>query len=92
MWLTRGQDAKAAYDAGAIYGAVDFVATSPRCVNVEQAQEVMAAAPLLPVCWRVPQSRDIADVVDKARCYHLRRCNCMVMNQQYIDTLRGALP
>lgn len=35
--LTRGQDAKAAYDAGAIYGGVDFVATSPR--GVEQAQE-----------------------------------------------------
>ncbi|MFP1558765.1 hypothetical protein ACLB1T_25915 [Escherichia coli] len=41
--LTRGQDAKAAYDAGAIYGGLIFVATSPRCVNVEQAQEVMAA-------------------------------------------------
>ena len=44
--LTRKADAKAAYDAGAIYGGLIFVATSPRCVNVEQAQEVMAAAPL----------------------------------------------
>ena len=63
--LTRGQDAKAAYDAGAIYGGLIFVATSPRCVNVEQAQEVMAAAPLQYV--GVFRNHDIADVVDKAK-------------------------
>ena len=67
--LTREQDAKAAYDAGAIYGGLIFVATSPRCVNVEQAQEVMAAAPLQYV--GVFRNHDIADVVDKAKVLSL---------------------
>ncbi|MGU0015654.1 phosphoribosylanthranilate isomerase [Escherichia coli] len=46
-----------------------FVATSPRCVNVEQAQEVMAAAPLQ--CVGVFRNHDIADVVDKAKVLSL---------------------
>ena len=85
--LTRGQDAKAAYDAGAIYGGLIFVATSPRCVNVEQAQEVMAAAPLQYV--GVFRNHDIADVVDKAKVLSLAAVQLHGNEEQlYIDTLR----
>lgn len=44
--LTRGQDAKAAYQAGANYGGLIFVASSPRCVSLSPAQTLMAQAPL----------------------------------------------
>ncbi|MDO1920923.1 bifunctional indole-3-glycerol phosphate synthase/phosphoribosylanthranilate isomerase, partial [Escherichia coli] len=44
--LTRAQDANAAYEAGAIYGGLIFVPTSPRAIGVEQAREVMTGAPL----------------------------------------------
>ncbi|GHA28038.1 bifunctional indole-3-glycerol-phosphate synthase TrpC/phosphoribosylanthranilate isomerase TrpF [Oceanisphaera arctica] len=45
--LTRPQDAAAAHLAGAVFGGLIFVAKSPRCVDIEQARIVMAAAPLL---------------------------------------------
>ena len=89
--LTRGQDAKAAYDAGAIYGGLIFVTTSPRCVSVEQAQEVMAAAPLQYV--GVFRNHDIADVVDKANALSLAAVQLHGNeDQQYIDALRDVLP
>lgn len=44
--LTREEDALAAYEAGAIYGGLIFVASSPRVVTEAQARQVMTAAPL----------------------------------------------
>nr|WP_314267800.1 bifunctional indole-3-glycerol-phosphate synthase TrpC/phosphoribosylanthranilate isomerase TrpF [uncultured Moellerella sp.] len=44
--LTRGQDALAAYQAGASYGGLIFAEKSPRKVTVSQAQAVIHAAPL----------------------------------------------
>ena len=44
--LTRPEDAAAAYQAGAVFGGLIFVAGSPRCVDHEQARCVMAGAPL----------------------------------------------
>ena len=44
--LTRPEDAKVVYEQGAIYGGLIFAPTSPRCVNVTTAQQVIAAAPL----------------------------------------------
>jgi phosphoribosylanthranilate isomerase len=38
----REQDAQAAYEAGAIYGGLIFVDSSPRAVSVEQARKVIA--------------------------------------------------
>ena len=58
--LTRAQDANAAYEAGAIYGGLIFVPTSPRAVNVAQAREVMTGAPLQYV--GVFRNSDITDV------------------------------
>jgi len=44
--LTRPQDAAAAYEAGAIYGGLIFVESSPRNVSETQARDWIAAAPL----------------------------------------------
>ncbi|AHG18261.1 indole-3-glycerol phosphate synthase [Chania multitudinisentens RB-25] len=44
--LTRPQDAATAYQAGANYGGLIFVGRSPRCVDITQAREVIAGAPL----------------------------------------------
>ncbi|CPR20252.1 bifunctional indole-3-glycerol-phosphate synthase TrpC/phosphoribosylanthranilate isomerase TrpF [Brenneria goodwinii] len=44
--LTRPEDAQAAYQAGAVYGGLIFVASSPRHVSEEQAQRLIHSAPL----------------------------------------------
>ena len=44
--LTRAEDAKAAYAAGAVFGGLIFVEGSPRCVSVAQANAITDAAPL----------------------------------------------
>ncbi|WP_033575532.1 bifunctional indole-3-glycerol-phosphate synthase TrpC/phosphoribosylanthranilate isomerase TrpF [Dickeya chrysanthemi] len=44
--LTRPDDAAVAFQAGAVYGGLIFVASSPRCVTTSQARAVMAGAPL----------------------------------------------
>ena len=89
--LTRPQDARAAYDVGAIYGGLIFVATSPRCVSVEQAQEVMTAAPLQYV--GVFRNHDLTDVLAKANTLSLAAVQLHGNeDQQYIDALRDALP
>ncbi|WP_341501348.1 bifunctional indole-3-glycerol-phosphate synthase TrpC/phosphoribosylanthranilate isomerase TrpF [Gallaecimonas sp. GXIMD4217] len=44
--LTRPQDALAAYRAGALFGGLIFAPRSPRCLSVDEAEAVMAAAPL----------------------------------------------
>ncbi|WP_392566483.1 bifunctional indole-3-glycerol-phosphate synthase TrpC/phosphoribosylanthranilate isomerase TrpF [Utexia brackfieldae] len=45
--LTRPTDALVSYQAGAVYGGLIFVATSPRAVTVEQAKQVISGAPRL---------------------------------------------
>lgn len=89
--LTRPQDAQAAYDAGAIFGGLIFVATSPRAVTPEQAREVMAAAPLNYV--GVFRNAPVHDVV--ARASELSFAAVQLHgneDQAYIDTLREQLP
>jgi len=44
--LTRAEDAKAAYAAGAVFGGLIFVEGSPRNVSVAQARAITEAAPL----------------------------------------------
>ncbi|GAL04765.1 indole-3-glycerol phosphate synthase /phosphoribosylanthranilate isomerase [Photobacterium aphoticum] len=44
--LTHADDAAAAYQSGAVYGGLIFVAGSPRQVDIEQARMVMSGAPL----------------------------------------------
>ncbi|MDA8479304.1 bifunctional indole-3-glycerol-phosphate synthase TrpC/phosphoribosylanthranilate isomerase TrpF [Citrobacter sp. Awk 4] len=89
--LTRPQDAKAAYDAGAIYGGLIFVASSPRAVSVEQARDVMAAAPLRYV--GVFRDADIAQVCEKATTLSLKAVQLHGHEDQaYVNALRAALP
>jgi len=44
--LTRAEDAKAAYAAGAVFGGLIFVEGSPRNVSVAQARAITEASPL----------------------------------------------
>ncbi|NDO80916.1 bifunctional indole-3-glycerol phosphate synthase/phosphoribosylanthranilate isomerase [Citrobacter sp. NCU1] len=89
--LTRPQDAKTAYDAGAIYGGLIFVASSPRAVSAEQARTVMAAAPLRYV--GVFRDADIAEVCAKATTLSLNAVQLHGHEDQaYVNALRAVLP
>lgn len=89
--LTRAQDAKAAYEAGAIYGGLIFVPTSPRAVNVAQAREVMTGAPLQYV--GVFRNSDITDVSATAAELGLAAVQLHGNEDQaYVDALREVLP
>ncbi|EBR0110918.1 bifunctional indole-3-glycerol-phosphate synthase TrpC/phosphoribosylanthranilate isomerase TrpF [Salmonella enterica subsp. houtenae serovar Houten] len=89
--LTRAQDAKAAYDAGAVYGGLIFAPASPRIVNIDQARETIAAAPLQYV--GVFQNADIADVCQKAAVLSLSAVQLHGSEDQaYVNALREALP
>ncbi|MFW0765676.1 bifunctional indole-3-glycerol-phosphate synthase TrpC/phosphoribosylanthranilate isomerase TrpF [Trabulsiella odontotermitis] len=89
--LTRAQDAQAAYEAGAIYGGLIFVASSPRVVNDAQARDVINAAPLRYV--GVFRNATINDVVAKATALNLAAVQLHgEENQAYINALRATLP
>ncbi|AIR01723.1 bifunctional indole-3-glycerol phosphate synthase/phosphoribosylanthranilate isomerase [Pluralibacter gergoviae] len=89
--LTRAEDARAALEAGAIYGGVIFVPASPRCVSDSQARAVIAAAPLRYV--GVFRDAPIAEVAAKAEALGLAAVQLHGdEDQTYIDALRAALP
>ena len=89
--LTRAQDAKAAFEAGAIYGGLIFVPTSPRAVSVDQAREVINAAPLSYV--GVFRNAPVAEVVERAATLQLSAVQRHGdEDQSYIDSLRAELP
>ena len=89
--LTRAQDAKAAFEAGAIYGGLIFVPTSPRAVSVDQAREVISAAPLSYV--GVFRNAPVAEVVERATTLSLSAVQLHGdEDQSYIDSLRAELP
>ena len=89
--LTRPQDAQAAYEAGAIYGGLIFVPTSPRAVNDAQAREVMNGAPLAYV--GVFRNTPTAEVVERATTLALKAVQLHGSEDQaYIDALRAELP
>jgi len=44
--LTRRDDARAAWQAGAVMGGLIFAPGSPRCIDLDTARQVRAAAPL----------------------------------------------
>lgn len=89
--LTRAQDAKAAFEAGTIYGGLIFVPTSPRAVSVDQAREVINAAPLSYV--GVFRNAPVAEVVERAAALQLSAVQLHGdEDQSYIDSLRAELP
>lgn len=88
--LTRAQDAAAAFEAGAIYGGLIFVESSPRYVSDAQAQDVMAGAPLSYV--GVFRDAPINAVVSKAESLSLTAVQLHGSeDQHYIDELRQQL-
>jgi indole-3-glycerol phosphate synthase/phosphoribosylanthranilate isomerase len=89
--LTRPQDAQAAYDAGALYGGLIFVASSPRAVDDQQAQAVINAAPLSYV--GVFRNAPIEAIAARAAKLKLAAVQLHGSEDQtYIDALRAALP
>lgn len=90
--LTRAEDAQAAYQAGAVYGGLIFVDTSPRAVSDEQAQAVISAAPGLRYVG-VFRNASVDDVVARAQRLGLSAVQLHgAEDQAYVTALRAALP
>ncbi|MEB8677877.1 bifunctional indole-3-glycerol-phosphate synthase TrpC/phosphoribosylanthranilate isomerase TrpF [Cronobacter malonaticus] len=89
--LTRPQDAQSAWQAGALYGGLIFVGSSPRAVTDEQARAVIDAAPLRYV--GVFREAPVEDVVAKANTFSLAAVQLHGdEDQTYISALRASLP
>lgn len=89
--LTRPQDAQSAWQAGALYGGLIFVGSSPRAVTDEQARAVINAAPLRYV--GVFRDAPVEDVVAKANTFSLAAVQLHGdEDQTYISALRASLP
>ncbi|MBR9959208.1 bifunctional indole-3-glycerol-phosphate synthase TrpC/phosphoribosylanthranilate isomerase TrpF [Cronobacter sakazakii] len=89
--LTRPQDAQSAWQAGALYGGLIFVGSSPRAVSDEQARAVIDAAPLRYV--GVFRNAPVEDVVAKANAFSLAAVQLHGdEDQTYISALRASLP
>lgn len=89
--LTRAQDAQEALKAGAVYGGLIFVPSSPRSVSDAQAQAVCHAAPLRYVgVFRDMKMADIATKVVALGLYAVQLHGHE--DQAYIKALREILP
>jgi indole-3-glycerol phosphate synthase/phosphoribosylanthranilate isomerase len=89
--LTRPEDARAACEAGAIYGGLIFAEGSPRRIDMAQARKVIAAAPLRYV--GVFRNAAISDVVTTADALQLSAVQLHgEEGQDYIQALRAQLP
>ncbi|MGL9723979.1 bifunctional indole-3-glycerol-phosphate synthase TrpC/phosphoribosylanthranilate isomerase TrpF [Sodalis sp. (in: enterobacteria)] len=89
--LTRAADARAALEAGALYGGLIFVPGSPRYVEEDIARAVMAGAPLRYV--GVFRDAPVSEVAAKASALSLAAVQLHGgEDQAYIDALRQALP
>ncbi|EOV0676361.1 bifunctional indole-3-glycerol-phosphate synthase TrpC/phosphoribosylanthranilate isomerase TrpF [Cronobacter dublinensis] len=89
--LTRPQDAQSAWEAGAVFGGLIFVPSSPRAVTDEQARAVIDAAPLRYV--GVFRDAPLDDVAAKAQQFALSAVQLHGDEDQiYISALRASLP
>ncbi|MBU5378464.1 MAG: bifunctional indole-3-glycerol-phosphate synthase TrpC/phosphoribosylanthranilate isomerase TrpF [Pantoea sp.] len=89
--LTRAEDARAAFEAGALYGGLIFAEGSPRRLEASQAQQVMAGAPLRYV--GVFRNSAISDVVTLADTLRLSAVQLHGdEDRAYVAELRAALP
>lgn len=90
--LTRPEDAQAAFEAGAMYGGLIFVPSSPRVVNDAQAQAIVQAVPGLQFVG-VFRNTPLDEVVSRAALHSLAAVQLHGdEDQHYIDALRAALP
>ncbi|MFT4465348.1 MAG: bifunctional indole-3-glycerol-phosphate synthase TrpC/phosphoribosylanthranilate isomerase TrpF [Sodalis sp. (in: enterobacteria)] len=89
--LTRAADARAALEAGALYGGLIFVPGSPRYVEEDTARAVMAGAQLRYV--GVFCDAPVSDVAARASALSLAAVQLHgCEDQTYIDALRQVLP
>ncbi|WP_033790351.1 bifunctional indole-3-glycerol-phosphate synthase TrpC/phosphoribosylanthranilate isomerase TrpF [Pantoea septica] len=89
--LTRAEDARAAFEAGALYGGLIFAEGSPRRLDASQAQQVMAGAPLRYV--GVFRNSAISDVVTLAETLRLSAVQLHGdEDRACVAELRAALP
>lgn len=89
--LTRAQDAAAAYHAGAVYGGLIFVGSSPRYVDIAKARTVISGAPLKYV--GVFRDAKIETVQQTAERLSLAAVQLHGQeDQSYINQLRAILP
>jgi indole-3-glycerol phosphate synthase/phosphoribosylanthranilate isomerase len=89
--LTREEDARSAHEAGAIYGGLIFAEGSPRQVDVEQARQVMAGAPLKYV--GVFRNNTVSDIVTYADALNLQAVQLHGdEDQTFVAALRAELP
>ena len=89
--LTRAEDAIAAKQAGAVYGGLIFAEKSPRCVDIEKAKQVIAAAELDYVGVFV--NAPVLKVADTCKELGLKAIQLHgEEEQEYIDKLRPKLP
>ncbi|MBS9438134.1 bifunctional indole-3-glycerol-phosphate synthase TrpC/phosphoribosylanthranilate isomerase TrpF [Photorhabdus noenieputensis] len=89
--LTRPQDAKAALQAGAVYGGLIFAEHSPRKINIQQAQQIINAANLKYV--GVFQNQSSAFISHTARTLSLAAVQLHgAEGEIYIAELRKTLP
>lgn len=89
--LTREQDAKAAFKAGAHYGGLIFAETSPRKVTLSQAQNIIHAAPLKYVGVFRNQSADFVAHIAKQLALSAVQLHGEE-DPSYINTLKTFLP
>ncbi|MEJ5112783.1 bifunctional indole-3-glycerol-phosphate synthase TrpC/phosphoribosylanthranilate isomerase TrpF [Erwinia billingiae] len=89
--LTREEDARSAHEAGAIYGGLIFAEGSPRQVDVEQARQVMAGAPLKYV--GVFRNSTVSDIVTYVNALNLQAVQLHGdEDQTFVAVLRTELP
>jgi Indole-3-glycerol phosphate synthase len=89
--LTRTEDAKTAYTAGAVFGGLIFVEGSPRCVSVAQANAITDAAPLNYVgVFRNASKETIQSVVETLKLFAVQLHGDET--ESYIKQLRSLIP
>lgn len=89
--LTRAEDARAAYEAGALFGGLIFAKGSPRQIDTATAQSVMAAAPLRYV--GVFRNASVSDIVTQVSALSLSAVQLHGdETPAFVAELRAALP
>ncbi|WP_434355492.1 bifunctional indole-3-glycerol-phosphate synthase TrpC/phosphoribosylanthranilate isomerase TrpF [Parasalinivibrio latis] len=89
--LTRAEDAKAVYDANAVYGGLIFVEASPRYVDEAKAKAVIEGAPLRYVgVFRNQPADSVAGIASRLGLAAVQLHGDE--NDAYINELRPLLP
>ncbi|KAA5972103.1 MULTISPECIES: bifunctional indole-3-glycerol-phosphate synthase TrpC/phosphoribosylanthranilate isomerase TrpF [unclassified Pantoea] len=89
--LTRAEDARAAYEAGALFGGLIFAEGSPRQIDTATAQSVIAAAPMRYV--GVFRNASVSDIVTQVSALSLSAVQLHGdETPAFVADLRAALP